>query len=318
MARDRRKQVVTGAFGYSGRYIAQRLIADGVQVVTLTNSGGRTNPFGDQIEVHPLDFDRPDELVAAMKGASVLFNTYWVRFNHLDFSHRVAVENSFRLFDAAKRAGVERVVHVSITNPSLDSPFEYFRGKAQIEARLLDSGLSYAILRPAVLFGGEDILINNIAWTLRHLPIFGVMGDGQYRLQPTHVDDLARLAVTCGQNRENVIVNAVGPESFTFWQLVESIGVIIDCTRPMLSVPLELAYWVAWMIGKWLGDIFLTREEIGALMAGLLATDSPAAGTTSLLSWAKENRQTLGIRYASELGRRWNRTASYKELMGQQ
>ena len=172
----------------------------GENVITLTNSSSRANPFGGRVRAFPFHFERPDLLVQHLKDVSVLYNTYWVRFG----PHADAVRNTLALFEAAKEAGVERIVHVSITNPSEDSPLEYFRGKAKLEKALVNSGISYAILRPAVLFGKEDILINNIAWTLRHLPVFGVFGDGRYRLQPIYVDDLASLAVEQGKSRANV------------------------------------------------------------------------------------------------------------------
>ena len=215
---------VTGAFGYSGKYIAKRLLEQGCEVRTLTNSPQRRHPFGDAIRAHPFHFDDPDKLAASLEGVSVLYNTYWVRFNHKTFTHAAAVKNTMTLFRAASRAGVERIVHVSITNPSPDSPLEYFRGKGELENGLKDLGVSGAILRPAVLFGKEDILINNIAWLLRKFPVIGVFGKGDYRLQPIYVDDLARLAVEQGQSRENTIIDAIGPETFTYRGLVEESG----------------------------------------------------------------------------------------------
>ena len=186
---------VTGAFGYSGRYIAHRLLADGKDVITLTNSLHRANPFSDRIRVAPFNFDRPEQLVESLRGVRVLYNTYWVRFNHRTFTFADAIRNTEILFQAAKAAGVNRVVHVSITNPSEYSPLEYFSGKGYLERVLMESGLPYTILRPAVLFGKEDILINNLAWVLRHFPVFAVFGDGEYKIQPIHVDDVAALAV---------------------------------------------------------------------------------------------------------------------------
>lgn len=306
--------VVTGAFGYSGRHIAARLLQAGHRVRTLTNSTGRENPFGHQIDVQPFRFEDPAALVESLAGATVLYNTYWVRFNHRAFTHEQAVQNTLKLFAAARQAGVTRVVHVSITNPSADSPFEYFRGKARLERALVESGLSHAILRPAVLFGGRDILINNIAWALRHLPVFGVFGDGRYRLQPIHVADLAKLAVEQGAAREHAVIDAVGPETFTYRGLAEELGRIIGRPRRIVSVPPTLGYWFAWLAGKWLGDVLLTREEIGALMAGLLAVDAPPAGQVRLTDWAREHADSLGVRYASELARRRNRFASYERL----
>jgi NADH dehydrogenase len=303
--------VVTGAFGYSGKYIAARLLAEGRRVRTLTNSTGRANPFGDRVEAHPFHFDQPDELVESLRGAEVLYNTYWVRFNYSFFQHESAVQNTLRLFDAAKKAGVKRVVHVSITNPSEDSPLEYFSGKARLERALAESGLSYAILRPTVIFGKEDILVNNIAWTLRRLPVFGVFGDGSYRLQPIYVDDLAALAVEQGKSRENVFVDAIGPETFTYRDLVAAIGEIVGVRRPVVSVPPVIGYMAGWIIGKLVGDVLITWPEVKGLMADLLCTDSPPAGTTRLTDWARQHRGTLGVRYASELKRRKDRKKAY-------
>jgi NADH dehydrogenase len=295
---------VTGAFGYSGRYIARRLLDLGHRVVTLTNATPRDDPFAGRVARFPLAFNSPGDLAASLAGVAVLYNTYWVRFNHRDFTHAAAVANTCRLFEAAKRAGVRRVVHVSITNPSLDSPLEYFRGKAELEQALRASGLSHVILRPTVLFGKEDILINNIAWALRRFPVFGVFGSGDYRLQPIYVDDLAALAVRCGAEPGDVAIDAIGPETFTYRELVRAIGTIIGRPRPIVSVPPSLGYLVGRMVGAVTHDVVITRDEIRALMAGLLYVEGLPAGTTALTEWAGAHRAELGLRYASELARR--------------
>ncbi len=309
----RETHVVTGAFGYSGRFIARRLLDAGHHVKTLTNSPDRANSFGGHVEVAPLAFDEAS-LVAALRGAAVLYNTYWVRFNHGDFTHAEAVRKTEMLFAAARAAGIRRVVHVSITNPSEDSPFEYFRGKAVLERRLQESGLSYAILRPAVLFGEGDILVNNIAWVLRRLPVFGVFGDGSYGIQPIHVDDLARLALEQGASAEDSVRDAIGPETFTYRGLVEAIGDAIGRRRPVIGVPPFLGYLTGRLLSLLLGDVTITREEIGGLMAGLLAVPSTPTGTIHLTEWARAHADTLGYRYASELARRRDRRKAYADL----
>mgnify|MGYP000965004863 FL=1 len=293
---------VTGAFGYSGKYIARRLLDRGLRVVTLTNSPGRPHPFGDALAVRPLDFANPGALARSLEGVSVLYNTYWVRFNHPLFSHADAVRNTLALFDAARRAGVRRIVHVSITNPSEDSPFEYFRGKAVLERALGESGLSHGILRPAVLFGHEDILVNNIAWALRRFPVFGVFGDGKYRIQPIHVEDFADCAVALGESDENGTVEAIGPETFTYRELVEAVGAAIGVRRPVLRLSPALGHLAGLVIGRIVGD------------AGLLCVDAPPAGATRLTEWARAHADTLGRRYASELARRVHRDRSYGDL----
>jgi len=306
-----RIHAVTGAFGYSGKYITEKLLAKGHKVITLTNSLHRQNPFGEAVQAFPFHFGKPDQLSATLQGVEVLYNTYWVRFNHKIFTHADAVQNTLVLFKAAKAAGVERIVHVSITNPSEESPLEYFCGKAQLERALKELGIRYAILRPTVLFGKEDILINNIAWALRRFPLFGIFGDGRYRIQPIYVDDLAELAVQWGEKRDDVIVDAIGPETFTYRGLVETIGRLIGKARPIVSIPPAVGYFAGWLIGKLVDDVMITREEIEGLMADLLFVESPPTGKTRLTDWARERRDALGLKYTSELMRRRDREAEY-------
>jgi NADH dehydrogenase len=304
MSESRRLHAVTGAFGYSGRYITRKLLAAGEPVITLTNSAPRDDEFEGRVRTFPLRFDRPAELAESLRGVSVLYNTYWVRFNHRRFTHAEAVRNSLALFEAARRAGVRRVVHVSITHPSESSPLEYFRGKAILERALRESGLSYSILRPTVLFGREDILINNIAWALRRLPIFGVFGDGAYRLQPIDVDDFAALAAREGRAGEPSVVEAIGPETYTYRELVRTIARKIGVRRAIVSVPPWLGLWAGRALGALVGDVVITRDEIEGLMSGLLYVDAPPAGDTRLSEWLEGNRDSVGRRYANELRRR--------------
>ncbi len=303
---------VTGAFGYSGKYIAQKLLAQGRDVITLTNSADRANDFGGRVKAYPFNFENLDELTNSLRGVEVLYNTYWVRFNHRMFKHADAVHNTLVLFDAARRAGVRRIVHVSITNPSESSPLEYFSGKARLERALIESSLPYAILRPTVLFGKEDILINNIAWALRHFPAFGLFGAGDYKLQPIYVEDLAELAVQQGARDDNAIINAIGPETFTYRELAQHIAQLIGVRRLIVPLPPLMAYWVGKMISLFTRDVMITREEIAGLMANLLFVDTPATGTTRLTDWISHHAATLGRHYTSELARRRNRAAQYE------
>lgn len=306
--------VITGAYGYSGRYIARKLLQRGVKLRTVTNSIRESIEFEGKIETHPQCFDDPQRLHVVLEGASVLYNTYWVRFNYRNsFTHSLAVENTLKLFEAAKKAGVTRIVHTSITNPDANSHLEYFAGKAVLEKALKrlceESGMSYAILRPTVLFGKEDILINNIAWLLRTFPVFGVFGDGNYRLQPIYVEDFAELAVQQGLDPEkrntNVIINAIGPETFTYRELVDAIATaVLGKTRPCVAIPDWFGFAFGKLLGTILGDLVITREEIEGLKSNLLYVEDQPAGSTKLTEWMRENAKTLGKRYASELARR--------------
>ncbi len=303
---------VTGAFGFSGKYLARMLLDAGHKVVTYTNSPNRPNPFAGAVETRPFRFDDVDALAESMADVEVFYNTYWVRFNAQGFSHAGAVEHTLALFAAARKAGVRRFVHISITNPDEDSPLEYFRGKAFLERMLRGSGLSHAILRPAVLFGKEDILINNIAWTLRHFPVYAMFGDGSYHIQPIFVEDLARLMLEQGREHENTLLQAVGPEDYTYLDLVKMLRRELGVWRPIIGIPPALGYWASVLVGKIMGDIFVTREEIEGLMADLLHVPGAAApGGTRLSDWVRRNKTTLGRRYAGELPRRTDRTRDY-------
>jgi nucleoside-diphosphate-sugar epimerase len=294
--------VVTGAFSYSGAAIARELQAAGRRVRTLTGHSGRATAQ-EAIEVRPLDFADPAGLAESLRGARTLYNTYWVRFARGQVSHETAVARSRVLFQAAADAGVRRVVHVSITHPSADSPYPYFRGKAAVEQALSDFGLPHAVLRPAILFGGNGVLINNIAWLLRHLPVFAVGGTGEYRIRPIHVDDLARLCLRAGNSTDTEVIDAVGPERPTFLELVHFVKDAIGSRSQVIRVPGSVIAPTARLLGLALRDTLLTAEEYQAMAAGLADTDGPATGETSLTRWITDHQDTLGRTYANELTR---------------
>ena len=272
--KSRNLHAVTGAYGYTGKQIAKRLLERGCGVVTLTNSPGKPHPFGDRVPARPLSFGDLPRLTASLADVDTLYNTYWVRFNHRDFRHSEAVENTLALFAAARAAGVRRIVHVSITNPDEHSPLEYFAGKGLVEHALRASG------------------------------VFGVFGDGRYRLRPIHVDDLAALAVETGAQSGPLTLDAVGPEAFSYEELVRTIGKAIHHERPVIHITPGLGYVASRIIGRCVHDIFITREEIRGLMAGLLDVDGPPTGAIRLSGWCGEHAGQLGMRYASELARR--------------
>jgi NADH dehydrogenase len=297
------KIAVTGAFSYSGKYITKRLLDKNEEIITLTNHPNQPNPFAGKVKAFPLDFNNEDELVNNLRGVDVLVNTYWVRFDKGHNTQPRAVENTKRLVRAAAEAGVKRIVHISITNPSADSHLPYFWGKAANEKAVIESGMSYAILRPTVLFGKEDILINNIAWLLRRFPIFGLPGDGAYKLSPVYVDDLAKLAADSVYSDENYIWDAVGPDEFTFKEMVQLIASIIGVKRLLVPIPPRLALLAAQTIGLFVRDVMLTPEEVDGLLANLLISNEPPRCPTHLADWLYENRENVGAKYASELER---------------
>jgi NADH dehydrogenase len=295
--------VVTGAYSYTGRYIAARLLEAGRSVRTLTNHPSRPDPFGGRVPAGIYRFADPVALARTLEGADVLYNTYWVRFDHGKIRLADAVDHSRALFQAARRAGVRRIVHVSITNPSVSSPFPYFRGKALVEQALAECGLPFGVVRPTVVFGNEDVLINNIAWLLRRFPIFAVAGDGQYRLRPVHVDDVAAICVNAGSAAGDLVVDAVGPEVFTFVEMVGAITAAIGKSPYIVHVPPVVILALSRVLSLVVRDVLLTGDELRGMMAELVTTDGPATGQTALTEWLMQRGEQLGRRYASELDR---------------
>jgi len=294
------KIAVTGSFSYSGKYITKRLLDCSEDVITLTGHPNRPDPFGGKVKAYPLDFDEAG-MRRSLQGVDVLVNTYWVRFDKGENTQPRAVENTRKLVNAAKAAGVKRIVHISIANPSADSHLPYYWGKAANEKTVMESGLSYAILRPTVLVGKEDILINNIAFLLRRFPLFFIPGNGSYGVQPVYVEDLADLAVEAVYSKENYVIDAVGPDSYTFKELVQLIGEKIGARRPLISVPPRLALLAAQFLSLFVRDVILTPEEVDGLMANLLVSKHPPLGKTAFKDWLETNKSTIGTKYASEI-----------------
>jgi nucleoside-diphosphate-sugar epimerase len=298
------RAAVTGAFSYTGRHVAQRLLAAGHSVVTLTNHPRGNAIAGHPVEVHPLDFSDAERLRRTLGGTDVLVNTYWVRFEHGDVTFDSAVRNSGTLFEAARAAGVRRIVHVSIANPSADSTSRYYRGKSRVEELVRAAGVPHSIVRPTVVYGRGDILMNNIAWILRHSPIFGIPGDGRYGVQPVFIDDYAQLLVDASMaTDDSVEIDAVGPDVFEFRELVRMIQRAVGARCLIVGLPPALALAGTSLFGLLVRDVVLTSSEVHELMAGVLVSRGPATCPTSFSSWLRGEAPTLGRTWASELGR---------------
>jgi uncharacterized protein YbjT (DUF2867 family) len=296
--------VVTGAFGYTGRYLSRRLLDAGRSVRTLTAHPRPADPLAREVETYPFAFDDPDALEASLRGVDTLYNTYWVRYTHAGSTYEDGVRNSRTLISAAARAGVRRFVHISITKPQHDSFYAYYRGKAQVEDTLKGSGLSYAIVRPTVLFGDDDILINNIAWLLRHLPVFAVPGNGRYRLRPVATQDLADLCLRLGAQTDDVTVDAVGPERYAFGDLVALIRSTVGARSRLINTPVPVVTALLPLVGLLTRDVVLTADEVRGLMAEYVDTDGEATCPTLLSEYLVEHADQIGRTYQSELARR--------------
>jgi len=300
--------LVTGAFSYSGSHIAQQLLDGGRRVRTLTFHPDREHPLQRRVETMVYRFDDPAALARSLAGVQTLYNTFWVRFDHGQTSFANAIESSRMLFFAAQRAGVERIVHVSITNPSIESPLPYFRGKALVEYALAQTGVPYSIVRPTWVYGGErDVLANNIAWILRRMPAFAIPGDGTYQVQPVHIDDLARICIDTARIDGDRVVDAAGPETLAFRELVKLVRGSVNARSPIVRLPASVMAAAARALGLLVHDVVLTPDEIKGLMAGLLVSHEPPLGTIAFSDWLDEHSASVGQSYANELDRHFAR-----------
>ncbi len=299
--------VVTGAFSFTGRFIARRLLAKGRPIRTLTNHPRRPGADEMQVDVAPLQFINRAALVESLRGADVLYNTYWVRFPHGGTDFGDAVANTKTLMSAAAEAGVRRVVHISVSNPSLDSPLDYYAGKARAEAVVRDSGLPWAIVRPTLIFGAGDILINNIAWLLRRMPVFVMARSGKYRVQPVAGEDVAEIALWAAGQADSVTVDAAGPDIITYAELVDGVAIAVARKPRFLHLPPALTLMAGNLVGLFVRDVVLTRAELAGMMDELLVSHEPPRGRERVDDWLLRSSQSLGMNYASELDRHFRR-----------
>jgi NADH dehydrogenase len=297
--------VVTGAFSFTGKHITQRLLSMGKRVKTLTGHHDRAKTFEEKVAYNSFNFDNKKELIKSLRGAITFYNTYWIRFPYGQVTFDNAIENSKKLITAAEEAGVRRIVHISIANASEKSPFPYYRAKAIVERAIMNSSLSYAIIRPTVLFGYDDILFNNIAWLLRKFPIFAIFGSGDYRLQPVFVDDVAELAVGAGNRDDNIIIDAAGPEIYSFENIVKLIAEKIHSRSKIIHLRPFWVFLLSRLAGYVVNDMIVTRDEMKGLMSNLLVSKSPPTAQTRLSEWLDQNAEIVGTKYASELNRHY-------------
>jgi NADH dehydrogenase len=308
MSTDTPVDLVTGAFSYSGSHIAKRLLDAGRRVRTLTFHPDREHALQGQVETMVYRFDDPAALTRSLEGVSTLYNTYWVRFDHGQTSFANAIESSRMLFFAAQRAGVKRIVHVSITNPSIESTLPYFRGKALVEYALAQSGVPYSIVRPTWIYGGDrDVLANNIAWILRRMPAFAIPSNGTYPVQPVHIDDLARICTDAARSKRDEVIDAAGPETMAFRDLVNLVRKAVNSHSPIIGIPPSVMATTARALGLLMHDVVLTPDEIKGLMAGLLVSHDPPLGQVAFSDWLNEHNSTIGRAYANELDRHFTR-----------
>jgi uncharacterized protein YbjT (DUF2867 family) len=296
--------LITGASGFIGGAVAERLV-DRAEIRGLTSHPGK-NRFGDRVRSFAYDFNDPRRMTVAFDGVDVFVNSYYVRFNYGRLTFADAVERSRALITLAKLAGVGRIVHVSVSNASEASDLPYYSNKGRIERIVAESGIDYTILRPALVVGPGDILVNNIAYFLRRLPVFTIFGDGSYRAQPMTVDAFADIAVEAvdGAHR-NATLAVAGPSNWPFVDMVRAIRRAVGSRALVVPAPAWVALGGLRVAGALLRDVVLTSDEVKGLTREYLYSESPLRRGADFAEWLAQPvvSSTLGRRYESELAR---------------
>jgi len=305
---------ITGANSYTGRYISKILLAStdtNFKIRNLTNSPNRKHDLGEKaFETMPLAYHDTSQMAKILEGTDVLFNTYWVRYNdYKGITREQSIQNSKNIVDAAKMAGVKKIVYSSHTQTSLDSPLQYIRGKAEVEQYIRESGLEYGFVKPCCIFGDtpdESIVINNISYFMRTFPVFPVSGDASsYHLQPVHVRDLAELMVDCATDpaKTSHEVDAVG-HKFTVNELLTTIKDTLGLRRLIVNhVPIDVCYYGTKPIDLIFNDKFIERDDLLLMSSGITCSLEPPTGKRKLTDFLEKYKDTIGRRYISSNAR---------------
>jgi NADH dehydrogenase len=245
----------------------------------------------------------------------LFINTYWIRIPWGGQTFDTAVHNSKLLLGAAKEAGVARVVHVSVSNAALGTNLGYYAGKNRVESYIRAELDNYAIVRPTLVVGPNDVLSNNIAWFLRHFSFFPVPDGGGCRMQPITLADTARIIVEAGESQENQQIDAAGPDIMSFREYLLLLQTACGVRRWMPAVPGWLALLILKPIEVLLRDIVLTKEELLGLEQELLVSKQAPLGTAHVDEWLMANGSAMGRTYVNDLRRHFGHDSSHAILI---
>lgn len=246
-----REEVVTvfGGSGFVGRYVVNQLASRGYRVriaVRRPHLAVHLQPLGffGQVQTVQANLRYPESIARALEGATYAVNCVGILFEggKQSFS-AVQDEGARHVAEAARNAGVSRLVHISAIGADEDSISAYARSKAAGERAVLSAMPRANILRPSIIFGPEDKFFNKFASLSRYLPFLPLIGGGHTRFQPIYANDVAHAVLRCleGKAEPGVIYELGGPQIKTFRQLMEIIANETGRKRLLIPVP----FWAA-------------------------------------------------------------------------
>jgi NADH dehydrogenase len=224
------KVFVTGGTGFVGRAVIHALQAHNYLIRCLVRPGSESRLKGlEAIERVSGDVTDPESLSSAMEGCKVvihLVGIIWeIRTRHATFD-RLHAQATSHVVAAAKAAGINRYIQMSALNVRPGARSRYHQTKWQAEETVRSSGLQWTIFRPSIIYGPGDEFISKLAKMVRRLPAMPVLGDGQYRLQPIPVEQVAEGFARAIDRHESInqTYEVGGPRSHTMNEILDLIG----------------------------------------------------------------------------------------------
>lgn len=282
------KVIVLGGTGFIGRHICEKLVQAGHEVMVPTRKLENARLIQTLPRLQPIVCNVHDAaaLSAAVSGHDALINLVAILHGSEAEFERVHVSLPRSIVAACKAAGVARVVHISSLAASVDAPSRYLRSKGRGEQVWQDSGLDVCILRPSVVFGAGDRLLNVFAALQKIFP-FVPLASAQAQFQPVWVDDVAQAALRClglndsqneskvsrfGEGQKAKIFELAGPATMSLRDLFELAGRCVGAQRPIWPLPASLGRLQAACMEYMPGPALMSRDNLDSMKSPSIAS----------------------------------------------
>jgi NADH dehydrogenase len=272
--------LVLGGTGFVGRHVCEKLARLGWPITVATrravNAASVQSLPG--LTVIEASVHNEADLARLMPGHDAVVNLVAVLHGSEERFESVHVDLPGKIASAMKKAGVQRLVHISALGADPQGPSMYQRSKARGETLLQGAGLQLTVLRPSVVFGADDKFLNLFADLQAVVPFMPLAGSGT-RFQPVWVTDVARAIVTCLQKPDTMgqTFELCGPQVMTLGELVQQAGQWAGVNhgrgRPVLPLP----HWVGWLQALAMemapGEPLMSRDNLASMKVDNIATD---------------------------------------------
>lgn len=265
---------ITGATGFVGGHLAARLVADGYRIRCLVRRpdhprAGYLEELGAELAAG--DVLKPASLKAAAQGCGAAIHLVGIIMEPPGVSFRqVHVEGTRNILAAAAAAGIRRYIHMSALGAGPNATTTYFQTKWEGEEAVRASGLDYTIHRPSIIYGPGGEFINMLLRQVRLLPLVPVIGDGNYRLQPVSVHDVAACFSLSLANDHSIgeTFELGGPEALTYNEMLQVFCRVLGKRRGLVHLPLALVRPVVQLLEKVMRRPPVTTDQLKMLLAG--------------------------------------------------